>query len=79
MENQRKVHLSRNGDQQILKIPREFQLSTNEVTLRKENESLIIEPISKPSLLSVLASLPQLEEEFPDVDEGLLPLEDIKL
>lgn len=79
MENQRQVHLSRNGNQQMLSIPNEFQLPTDEVLLRKYKQCLIIEPVSKPSLLTVLATLPQLDEEFPDVDEGLSPLEEVEL
>lgn len=71
MENQCQVHLSRDGDNQMLRIPSEFQLPSNEVILRKENQCLIIEPVAKHSLLAVLASLPQLDEDFPDVDERL--------
>jgi hypothetical protein len=33
----------------------------------------------KPSLLSVLATLEEIDEEFPEVDENLLPLDDIRL
>ncbi|NMG18283.1 type II toxin-antitoxin system Phd/YefM family antitoxin [Brasilonema bromeliae] len=39
----------------------------------------IISPIKKKSLLQTLSTLEPLEEEFPDVDEGLLPLDDIEL
>jgi antitoxin VapB len=79
MESQCQVHLWRDGDQQMLRIPSEFQLPSNEVILRKENHCLIIEPVGKPSLLGVLATLPQLDENFPNVDEGLSPLEEIEL
>ncbi len=33
----------------------------------------------KPSLLSVLATLEEIDEEFPEVDENLLPLDDFRL
>ena len=39
----------------------------------------IISPIQKKSLLQTLSSLEPLDEKFPDVDEGLLPLDDIEL
>lgn len=39
----------------------------------------IISPIKKKSLLQTLSTLEPLEEEFPNVDEGLLPLDDIEL
>lgn len=39
----------------------------------------IISPVKKKSLLQILSTLEPLDEEFPDVDEGLLPLDDINL
>ncbi|MBR8835703.1 MAG: type II toxin-antitoxin system Phd/YefM family antitoxin [Stigonema ocellatum SAG 48.90 = DSM 106950] len=39
----------------------------------------IISPIKKKSLLEIFATLDDIEEDFPDVDEGLLPLDDIQL
>jgi len=36
-------------------------------------------PLQPTSLLAVLATLEDIDESFPDVDEGLLPLDDIKL
>ena len=39
----------------------------------------IISPIQKKSLLQTLSTLEPLDEEFSDVDEGLLPLDDIEL
>lgn len=68
MSNQRKIKLSQIENKQTLKIPREFTLPTNEVILRKESGYLIIELITKPSLLKVLAALPKLDENFPDED-----------
>ncbi|WP_016950870.1 type II toxin-antitoxin system Phd/YefM family antitoxin [Anabaena sp. PCC 7108] len=39
----------------------------------------IISPIKKKSLLEVFATLDDIDEDFPDVDAGLLPLDDIEL
>ncbi|NEN88904.1 MAG: type II toxin-antitoxin system Phd/YefM family antitoxin [Okeania sp. SIO3H1] len=39
----------------------------------------IISPVKKKSLLQTLSTLEPLDEEFPDVDEGLLPLDNINL
>jgi antitoxin VapB len=36
----------------------------------------IISPIQKKSLLQTLSTLETLDEDFADVDEGLLPLDD---
>lgn len=77
---ERRARLFRNGRNQAVRIPREFELPGNEVILRKEGDRLIVDPVRKPnSLAELLASWEPVEEEFPDVDEGLLPLDDIKL
>ncbi|WP_246843902.1 hypothetical protein [Hydrocoleum sp. CS-953] len=39
----------------------------------------IISPVKKKSLLQTLSTLEPLDENFPDVDEELLPLDDIDL
>jgi antitoxin VapB len=78
-ETERHVRLFRNGRNQALRIPREFELEGDEAVLRKEGARLIIEPVRKGRLLAVLASLEPLEETFPDVDEDLPPLDDVEL
>lgn len=77
MATGRLVHLFRNGRNQALRIPREFELPGDQAIIRKEGERLIVEAVRTPSLLSVLATLEPLDEEFPDIDTGLLPLDDI--
>ena len=81
-ETERHVRLFRNGRNQALRIPREFELEGDEAVLHKEGDRLIIEPVRKGRLLAVLAvlaSLEPLEEAFPDVDEDLAPLDDVDL
>jgi antitoxin VapB len=78
-ETERHVRLFRNGRNQALRIPREFELQGDEAVLRKEGDRLIIEPVRKGRLLAVLASLEPLEETFPDVDGDLAPLDDVDL
>jgi antitoxin VapB len=73
------IELSHDGDRQALTIPPEFTLSSNQVRLRKDGDRLIIEPVQPLSLLALLRTLPNLEEEFPDVDSTLLPLDEIQL
>ncbi|MGB7272334.1 MAG: hypothetical protein WBC69_03500 [Geitlerinemataceae cyanobacterium] len=79
MPNSCYVSLLQNGQSQVLTIPSEFALPGTEVLLRKEGDRLIIEPIRRISLLSLLATLEAITENFPDMDEGLLPLDDITL
>jgi antitoxin VapB len=74
-----KVKLIQKGNFQTIILPQELNLSTTEVTIRQEDDKLIIEPFQKKSLLEVFATLDDIEEDFPDFDQGLLPLDDIDL
>jgi antitoxin VapB len=69
----RYVKLFRNGRNQALRIPREFELPGADAIVRKEGQRLIIEPVPPKSLLAVLESLPTLEEDFPPVEDGPAP------
>lgn len=75
----RHVRLFRNGRNQALRIPREFELDADEAIVRKEGKRLIIEPVEKKGLADLLATWEPIEEEFPDVDEDLLPLDDVEI
>ena len=85
----RHVSLFRNGANQAVRIPKEFELPGKKALMRREGSRLIIElPEVKPprgsaaalmAALHDLAKLGPIDEEFPDVDAGLLPLDDIDL
>ena len=79
MQTIRHVRLFRNGRNQTLRIPREFELEGNEAIIHKEGEKLIIEPVKKTGLLSVLANLKPIAETFPDMDDNLPAADDIDL
>jgi antitoxin VapB len=64
---ERHVRLFRNGRNQALRIPRDLELPGRAATLRKEGSRLIVEPVAAPSLLSVLAKLEPLDDDFPPV------------
>jgi antitoxin VapB len=74
----RRVKLFRNGRNQAVRIPVEFELPGNEAMLRREGGVLVLEPLDKPSRLAILDSLEAISDEFPDIDEGLAPLRDVK-
>lgn len=76
---ERRVRLFRNGRNQALRIPREFELEGDEAVLRKEGDRLILEPIRKGRMLTLLSTWEPLDEPFPDVDEELPPLDDVAL
>lgn len=66
---ERHVKLFKNGRNQAVRIPREFELPGEDAIMRKEGGRLIIEPVPPKSLLAVLATLAPLEEEFPPIPE----------
>ena len=76
---QRHVRLFRNGRNQALRIPREFEFEGDEALVRKEGERLIVEPIRKGRLLTLLSTMEPLDVPLPNVDEDLPPLDDVRL
>jgi len=80
MQPERHVRLFRNGRNQALRIPRELELDADEAIVRKDGDRLIVEPVRRrPDLAALLAGWEPLDEILPDVDEGLLPLDEIRL
>ncbi|MDH3596127.1 MAG: AbrB/MazE/SpoVT family DNA-binding domain-containing protein [Rhodospirillales bacterium] len=74
---ERHVKLFKNGRNQAVRIPREFELPGDVAIMRKEGDRLIIEPAQPKSLLAVLATLQPLAEEFPPIPE--LPVDSVEL
>lgn len=66
---ERHASLFRNGRNQAVRIPREFEMQGTEVLMRKDGDSLILTPIRKNGLLDLLASWAPLDEGLPDVEE----------
>ena len=77
MQTERHVRLFRNGSNQAIRIPREFELEGNEAVIRKEGGRLIIEPVIKTGLTALLASWKLLDEDFPEIDDTPVRPEDI--
>jgi antitoxin VapB len=69
METARHIRLFRNGRNQAVRIPREFELPGEDALMRKEGDRLVIEPAPPHSLLAVLAGLEPIEEDFASIDE----------
>ncbi len=69
ISQERRVKLFRNGRNQAVRIPREFEIPGEDAIMRKEGDRLVIEPVPPRSLLAVLASLEPLDEDFPPIDE----------
>jgi antitoxin VapB len=64
---ERHVKLFKNGRNQAVRIPREFELPGEDAVMRKDGQRLIIEPLPAKSLLALLATLQPLEEDFPEI------------
>ena len=77
MTYERHVKLFKNGRNQAVRIPREFELPGEDAVMRKDGERLIIEASPPKSLLSVLAMLEPLDEDFPTIED--LPLRPVNI
>jgi antitoxin VapB len=66
---ERYVRIFKNGRNQAVRIPREFELRGSDAIMRKEGNKLIIEAAPAKSLLTVLAGLKPLPENFPRIDD----------
>ena len=83
----RAVKLFRNGANQAVRIPKEFELPGTQALMHREGNRLILELVpdqpKKGTVAALAAALREMaaegpiDEEFPDVDAGLLPLDDI--
>ena len=65
----RHVKLFKNGRNQAVRIPREFELPGEEAIMRREGDKLVIEPAPPRSLLAILADLKPIEDDFPDIED----------
>ena len=66
---ERHVKLFKNGRNQVVRIPRDFELPGEDAIIRKDGQRLILEPAPPRSLLALLATLPTLDEEFPPIED----------
>jgi antitoxin VapB len=71
MTLERRVKLFRNGRNQAVRIPREFEFPGEDAVMRKEGESLILSPAAPKSLLAALARLAPIDEDFPPIPDSL--------
>jgi len=72
--NRRAVKLFRNGRNQAVRIPVEFELPGNDAVMFREGDRLVIEPVRKGGLTALLDSWGEEGEAFPEI-EDLPPLD----
>ena len=70
MTAERRVKIFKNGRNQAVRIPREFEFAGEDAVMRKEGERLIIEPASPQSLLAVLKTLKPIDEHFAPMPDS---------
>jgi len=69
MNAYRHVKLFKNGRNQAVRIPREFELPGEDAIMRRDGDKLIIEAAPPRSLLAILAELGPIEEGLPEIDD----------
>ena len=66
MTTARHIKLFRNGRNQAIRIPREFELPGTDAILHREGNRLVIEAAPPSSLLAVLRNLEPIADSLPD-------------
>jgi antitoxin VapB len=69
MSDQRHVRLFRNGRNQAVRIPVEFELPGDEAVMHRDGDRLVIEPVRKRGLTALLKSMAPIDDEFPAIDD----------
>ena len=69
MSEQREVKLFRNGRNQAVRIPREFELPGDTAIMRQEGGRLIVEALPAKSLLKFLAGLKPLDVSIDPIED----------
>jgi antitoxin VapB len=70
---QRHVRLFRNGRNQAVRIPVEFELPGDEAVMHRDGDRLVIEPVRKRGLIALLETMKPLKEQFPEIDDPVPP------
>jgi antitoxin VapB len=70
-KDQRNVKLFRNGRNQAVRIPVEFELAGNEALMHREGDRLVIVPVRKRGLAALLDSWEPLTESLPEIQDQL--------
>ena len=69
VNEQRHVRLFRNGRNQAVRIPVEFELPGDEAIMHRDGDRLVIEPVRKRGLIALLQSMKPLDEDFPQIED----------
>jgi antitoxin VapB len=73
----RHVRLFRNGRNQAVRIPVEFELPGDEAIMHRDGDCLVIEPVRKRGLIALLKTMKPLKEDFPEIEDSVAAPENI--
>src|SRR5205823_4336059 len=71
MSAPRHVRLFRNGRNQAVRIPVDFELPGDEAIMHRDGDRLVIEPVRKRGLVALLKSMKPIEGGFPEIEDPL--------
>jgi antitoxin VapB len=77
MAEKRHVRLFRNGRNQAVRIPVEFELPGDEALMHRDGDRLVIEPLRKRGLIALLRTMKPVAEDIPRVDDPVPAPEDV--
>ncbi|MDB2408004.1 AbrB/MazE/SpoVT family DNA-binding domain-containing protein [Jannaschia sp.] len=73
----RQARLFRNNRSQAVRIPADWEMPGDSVTIRRDGEKLVLEPVRARGLLGLLAAWDPLDETLPDLADPPPGAEDI--
>ncbi len=77
MTEHRHVKLFRNGRNQAVRIPVEFELPGNEAIIHRDGDRLVIEPVRKRGLVALLKTMRPIESGIPEIEDVVLKPENV--
>jgi antitoxin VapB len=75
MPEHRHVRLFRNGRNQAVRIPVEFELPGDVAIIHRDGDRLVIESVRKRDFIALLKTMKSLDEDFPEIDDPMPPAE----
>jgi antitoxin VapB len=77
LANARTARLFRNNHSQAVRIPRDFELSGDEVLIQKKGDCLILKPVKKIPFRDLVMQWDSLDETLPAIED--LPAEPVDI
>jgi antitoxin VapB len=74
---QRAVKLFRNGRNQAVRIPVEFELPGTDAIMFRDGDRIVVEPVRRRGLAALLDSWEDMNEALPEIEDMAPEAEDI--